>query len=428
MAASGRREAPIGESFMNERMYPITMPKWGIEMQEGTVTGWHVAPGQRIEKGQHLLDVETEKIVNSVEAPYSGVLRVIVADAGASARVGALIGVLADATVTEAELGDFVRNFKAADARFEQDEPLPATRSAGEVAALATSEEPSGEVRVSPIARRVAGQLGVDISKVRGTGRDGRISKEDVEAFAAQMSGATTGAADAASAAPATAIHPTRRRMSPLRIAIAKKVLESKQQIPHYRLSIDIDCGGAVVHRQALVGEGRNVSLNDLWVRAAALALMRHPLINSRFVDDEILEGAHADICVAVATEAGLFTPVVRAAESKSAVEIGGEIRALARRAHDGALTHEDTAGGTFTVSNLGMLGVDRFDAIINPPQVAILAIGAAGERAVVRGGALAVATLSSVTLSADHRVVDGAHGAQFLATLKSLMEQPGSL
>jgi pyruvate dehydrogenase E2 component (dihydrolipoamide acetyltransferase) len=385
-------------------------------------------PGQRIEKGEHLLDVETEKIVNSVEAPYSGVLRLILADTGATERVGALIGVLAEADVPESELGDFVRNFKAADARFEHGEAstsaLATVPAVAEADARATPPEPSGEVRVSPIARRIAERLGVDIGKVKGTGRDGRISKEDIEAYAAQMTSAPVATAAAASTTDA----PVRKRLSTLRAAIARKVLESTQQIPHYRLSVDIDCSAVVKHRRELASAGRSVSLNDLWVRAAALALMRHPVINSRFIDEEIIEGAHADVCVAVATPAGVFAPVIRAAESKSAADIGTEIHALARRAHEGTLKHEDTAGGTFTVSNLGMLGIERFDAIINPPQVAILAIGAAQERAVVRHGAFAAATLATVTLSADHRVVDGAHGAHFLATLRSLMEQPTSL
>jgi pyruvate dehydrogenase E2 component (dihydrolipoamide acetyltransferase) len=401
------------------------MPKWGIEMQQGTITGWHVVPGQRIEKGEHLLDVETEKIVNSVEAPYSGVLRLIIADTGATESVGALIGVLADEAVGDAEIGDFVRNFKAADARFEHGhEPRPAAQGPGDLPASASPGEPSGEVRVSPIARRVAERLGVDIRKVKGTGRDGRVSKEDVEAYAAAAPSPAAAAGPDSAAGPA----PARRRMSSLRAAIAKRVSESKRDIPHYRLSVDVDCGAVASYRRELSGAGRRVSLNDLWVRAAALALVRHPLINSRLIDDEIVESAHADVCVAIATEAGLFAPVVRAAESKSAAEIGAEIRALARRAHEGALTQEDNTGGTFTVSNLGMMGVDRFDAIINPPQVAILAIGAVSERAVVRGGALAAAPLSTVTLSADHRVIDGARGAQFLSTLKSLMEQPASL
>lgn len=418
-------------AMMSKRIFPITMPKWGIEMQQGTVTGWHVAIGQAVEKGEHLLDVETEKIVNSVEAPISGTLRLILADTGATENVGALIGVFADSSVSEAELKDFVRAFKPADASFEPAQPQEAAPAPTAAPAAATAAAPApdapdpagGEGRISPIARRVAQRLGVDISKVAGTGRGGRISKEDVEAYAAAH-----GAAAATAPGAAPAVESVRAKMSSMRSTIARRLLESTQSIPHYRLAIDVHCGALLARVRESSGAATPVSLNDLLTRAAALSLKAHPLLNSHLVGEEIITFPTVDICVAVATDNGLLAPVIRAAEAKTAGEIGAEIKDLAQRARAGTLTREEISGGTFTISNLGMFGVDRFDAIINPPQVAILAVGAVAERPIARQGVPAVEKTATLTLSADHRVIDGAVAARFLASLKSLIELPQQL
>ena len=210
--------------------------------------------------------------------------------------------------------------------------------------------------------------------------------------------------------------------MSARRLTIARRMLEAKQQIPHYRLEIDIDASALLARRGALAGQGEHVSLNDLIVCATALALARHPLVNAQLVGEEILQFPHADIAVVMATEAGLITPVVRGADLKTLGQISAEIRELAERARNGALTREQITGGTFTISNLGMYDVARFDAIINPPQVAILAVGAVGARVVARGGAFAAVDFLTLTMSADHRVVDGASGAAFLATLRDVL------
>ena len=206
---------------------------------------------------------------------------------------------------------------------------------------------------------------------------------------------------------------------------IARRLLESTQGIPHYRLSVDVDCGALQALRAA---RGDGITLNPLMIRAVALALQQHPALNAHLIGNELLQFAHADISVAVATDQGLITPVVRQAETKAARLIGQEIKELATRARAGTLKREEIADGTFTVSNLGMYGIDRFDAIINPPQVAILAIGAVNERVVVRSGVPAVAPMVTLTLSADHRAIDGAAGAPFLATLRQLIENPSQL
>jgi pyruvate dehydrogenase E2 component (dihydrolipoamide acetyltransferase) len=416
---------------MSQRIYPVTMPKWGIEMQEGTITQWHVAPGQSVGKGGNLLDVETEKIVNSVEAPVAGTLRRILADTGATEAVGALIAVFAAPDVAEAEVDTFIAGFRPADTSFEPDagtasSAAPAAAAPVPVAAPAPAPiEGAGETRVSPIARRLAERLGVDVTRIKGTGSHGRVSKEDVEAYAAAMQGTSSTTAAATATGPA----PTREKMTSMRATIARRLLESKQSIPHYRLAVDVDLTALLARRaQMNEGGGTKMSVNDLLVRATALALVKHPGVNAQLQGDEVVRFPHADICVAVASDNGLVTPIVRAADTKSTAQIATEVADLAERARSGRLTRDEITGGTFTISNLGMFGVDRFDAIINPPQVAILAVGTGSDRVVPRNGQATVAKVATFTLSCDHRVVDGAAGAQFLATLRELVEHPDAL
>ena len=415
---------------MSQRIFPITMPKWGIEMQQGTITEWHCAVGQAIDKGGTLLEVETEKIVNSVEAPVAGTLRRILADKGATENVGALIALFADATVPDAELDAFISGFRPANTSFEPDGDTGTAVPTAQGSAP-TESGGDGEARISPIARRIAERLGVDITLVKGTGRNGRVSKEDVEAYAA--SGGNSAPAPAQTPASAstpmsTAGTPQRAKMTSMRATIAKRLLESKQGIPHYRLAADVDLTALITKRATLNTPSSKVSVNDLLVRACALALIQHPTVNSQLQGDDVLSYAHADICIAVATDSGLVTPIVRVAETKTAAAIGSEIASLAERARSGKLSREDITGGTFTISNLGMFGIDRFDAIINPPQVAILAVGAGTDRAVVKNGQITIAKMATLTLSCDHRVVDGAVGAQFMATLKGLIESASTL
>ncbi|MGH8303914.1 MAG: dihydrolipoamide acetyltransferase family protein [Steroidobacteraceae bacterium] len=430
----------------------VTMPKWGIEMTEGTISRWSVEEGQAVEKGAPLLDVETEKIVNTVDAPASGTLRRIVAAAGDLKPVGALLAVLASPEVAEAQLERFIADFKGAQVSFEPDSPVPVQAPAQVPAASAavggagpgTLPEPPAEeeeARISPIARRLAESLGVDIAGIRGTGRNGRIMREDVAAhaaYAARLAAAQGTGAEAppvsapapGSAPPDSPVNaPVRKRLSPTRATIARRLLESKQTIPHYRLSLDVTCG-ALLERAAAASRdsGRRITLNDLLLRGCALALIAHPGINAWLEGGEVLEFPHADIAVAVSAPGGLITPVVRAADTKSLAEIAAATADLTARARNGSLTREDITGGTFTLSNLGMFGLARFDAIVNPPQVAILAAGAAQDRVIARDGAPIVAKVMTLTLSADHRVVDGAAGAAFLASLRELIEAPGRL
>lgn len=451
------------------RIQAITMPKWGIEMQEGTINGWHAVVGQTVGKSDPLLDVETEKIVNTVEAPMAGKLRRIIGDAGDTLAVGALVGVFAEDDVTDAEIDQFVAGFKGADTSFEPEAATatPAPAMAVPVAAAATpppaatvaapaTDDAGGESRVSPIARRVAEKLGVDLSKVVGTGRNGRVSKEDVEAYHAVIASKLAPTEEMASQlapteemarqpapteeiasepapaeyiasklAPTATAGVTREKMTSMRLTIARRLGESKQTIPHYRLAIDVDFTALFARRAALVAGGAKVSVNDLLLQGVAQALTRHPQVNANLDGDEVVKFTRVDLCVAVATEGGLTTPVVRNAAARSAEEIAVAVAELAAKARSGKLVREDITGGTFTVSNLGMFGIDQFDAIINPPQVGILAVGAARERVIARDGGMAVARVATLTLSADHRVVDGAVGAAFLADLRRELESP---
>jgi pyruvate dehydrogenase E2 component (dihydrolipoamide acetyltransferase) len=388
-------------------IFAVTMPKWGIEMTEGTVTALAAREGQSVAKGDALLEVETDKIVNTVESPAAGLLRRILVEPGEVKPVGALIAVLAEPTVSDGELASFIENFRGASVSFEPDVGAPA---AGSPADAGSGTRP--EQLVSPVAAQLAQTLGIDITRVTGTGRNGRVMKEDVEAYAASRAAAAENPV-------------TRLRLSAARLTIARRLSESKQTIPHYRLRHDIDAGELVLQRETLKRAGMPVTVNDLIVAATAAALVKHPVVNAQLCGEEILQYRHADIALAVATPQGLLTPILRSADTLPLEEIARRSAELAARARAGTLTRAEITGGTFTVSNLGMYGLDSFDAIINPPQVAILAVGALRERVLARAGVPVVAPSLTLTLSADHRVIDGVIAAQFVASLAEALLRP---
>lgn len=412
---------------MTDGVYPVTVPKWGIEMQEGTIIGWHASEGNEITRGDELIDIETDKIVNTLEAPISGVLRRRLVGEGETLQVGALLGVIAPADIDDHAIDEFIAGFKPADAAFSHDDRGTAAKSAQvEFApqqtepAAASEESAPKRVRVSPAAARRAKELGVDINRVKGAGRR-RISPEDVERYAQEHKGSQSTDSDS----PLYEVLP----LSATRKSIARRLVEAKQQIPHFYLSIDINMDAALDRQEEINTQcAQKVSVNDVVMRAAVLALQSVPDVNIHLVRDEIRRFRHINLAIAVATERGIITPVIHKAETLTLIELAKEAAELGERARSSSLTREEVESGTFTVSNLGMYGVSEFQAIINPPQGAILALGACEERIVPGADAIQEAKVMRTTLSCDHRAIDGVLGAQFLSKLKAILEQPADL
>jgi pyruvate dehydrogenase E2 component (dihydrolipoamide acetyltransferase) len=385
-------------------IYPIAVPKWGIEMVEGTITTWNKSEGDVIAKGDEVFEMESDKIVNVWDAPVAGVLRRIIAAAGDAHPVGALLGVIAAADVSDADIDQFIAEHSATRA---ETEPAPA--AAETATPQQTIQTGDAYTRSSPSVRRLADELGVDLGTVTGTGRRGRITDDDVKA----ATGSDSSAPEGVQVIPLSATRKT----------IARRLTEAKQSIPHFYLTAEYALDGLLAHRAKLNETGSvKVSVNDLLVWSVAQALMKEPRVNVNLVDDSIHQFDAAHISVAIATEEGLYPATVRNADTLSPAEIAEATAALAEKAKTGKLTKDDISGGSFTVSNLGMFGITQFTAIINPPMGAILAMGKASQQAVVREGEIGIATMLSVTLSCDHRVIDGAVGAQFLATLDEVI------
>ncbi len=383
-------------------IYPIAVPKWGIEMVEGTVTTWNKAEGEHIFKGDELFEMESDKIVNVWESPVEGVLRRVLVPAGETHAVGALLGIIASEAVEERDIDAFITGFANHESR-----ECEQTKDSKVI------EKPiqTGDAytRSSPSVRRLADELSIDLGTVSGTGRRGRITEGDVRAAGAANEGVTQ----------AIDIIP----LSAIRKTIARRLTEAKQLIPHFYLTQDFELDGLLHHRKKLNAVSSvNVSINDLLVWSVAQALKREPRVNVNLVGEEIHQFHAANISVAIATDSGLYPATVYNADSLSPEEIAIATADLAIKAQNGSLSKEDLSGGSFTVSNLGMFGISQFTAIINPPMGAILALGKATPRTIVKDQQQTIATILTATLSCDHRVIDGAIGAQFLAELREVI------
>ncbi len=421
----------------------VLMPALSPTMTEGKLAKWIKAEGEAVRSGDVLCEIETDKATMEVEAIDDGTLAKIIVPAGSDGvPVNAPIAVL----LLEGEDASALTSLPAAGAA---PAPTAATPAAVAPATLPSSPPPSAtpaaaaapgsRIFASPLARRMAAEAGLDLATVKGSGPRGRIVKADVEAA---MTAPKPAPAAAAAAPPQAAAAPPPAQVeagasvtavpnSTMRKVIARRLSASKRDIPHYYLTIDCNIDAVLDLREQLNGrapEGAGaykLSVNDFVVRAVALALKAYPAANCAWTDEAILLFNTVDVCVAVATPAGLITPVVRDADHTGLAAISNEVRQLAGKARDGKLTPEEYQGGGFTISNLGMYGIREFSAIINPPQACLLAVGAAEKRPIVKDGALAVATMMTATLSADHRAVDGAVGAEFLKVLKTLIEDP---
>lgn len=467
---------------------PFCMPKWGIEMTEGTLAAWMVQEGEPFTRGQVLCLIETAKITNEVEAEFDGVLARVLVAPGAEEPVGALLGVFAGAETPAAEVEAFIAAFKpaetgvAAKAGGGDEAPAPVAAPAKAPVKIATNRPISPEalrlaeaeglditdiggtgrggritlqdidqalkpattlrpkgpaeliednlaVFASPLARRIAALHGIDLTGVTGTGRRGRIAKGDVLALVPAPA-AYSGRPVFGAAFVPVANQPTVVPFDRIRKVVAQRLTEAKQQIPHFYLKVSASADALIaLRRTANVVLGAKASINDYIVKACALALVRHPDVNVQVHGGEVHGFPHADVAIAVASPKGLVTPVVRQADRLHIAQIAEATRALIDKANAGRLAFEDMDGGTFSISNLGMMGVEEFSAIINPPQGAILAVGGLQKVAVeTADGGIAFENRIALTLSVDHRAIDGAAGAGFLATLKGLIEGPEAL
>ena len=421
----------------------LTVPKWGMAMEEGTLVNWLVNTGDMVSAGDPIAEIESSKIVNVLETQYPGVVRRCLLEVDETRPVGALVAVIADAAVPDAAIDAFIAEFRIADEIVDsvaapapettpQLTASPAVPATGGTTVVPDRLKQGGDdsaVNASPHARRLAEELGINLNNITGSGRRGRISVEDIEQ-AIIAAGGSLGVVDA----PDIGDGPVYDEIpfAGMRQTIAKRLQESKQTAPHFRLSIDVEVDALLALRQEInkgpdSGAGK-VSVNDMLLKACALALMQAPACNVQFVGDTIRRFRHADIALAVALEEGLITPVLRRVEDKTLTQIAGEARALVERARAGTLAKEDYEGGSFTISNLGMYGIRQFDAIINQPQCAILAVGAAQPAVVARDGVPVVATVIALSLSLDHRIIDGAMGARLLQALAEIISRPAVL
>lgn len=403
-------------------------------MEEGQLVQWLKSEGDEVASGDVLAEIETDKATMELVARGDGVLRKIFLDAGGTAAVGAVIGVIAgaDEDISGIE-GVSGGGGGAAASADEPAEPAAPTEPAAAPEAPAAPAPPApvasgGRVKASPVARRLAEEKGIDIGTVAGSGPGGRVVKRDVEA--AQPGGASSAPA-AAAWTPDEAEYedvPT----SQMRKTIAKRLVTSIGPIPTFYLTMDVDMGRVIEARKSinamLEKDGGKVSINDIVLKATAAALRQHPNCNAQWQDGFIRRFNAVHIGVAVAIEDGLITPVVRNAHMKGIAQIGGEVRELAGRAREKKLTPDEYTGATFSVSNLGMFGIHEFTAIINPPEAGILAVGGIEETPVVVNGQVVVRPRMRITMSCDHRVIDGAQGSRFLQTLKSMLEEPTAI
>ena len=420
----------------------VFMTQLSPTMTEGKIARWLKNEGDVLESGEVLAEVETDKATMEVEVVDEGVLHKILAPAGSLVAVGLPIAVIAEED--EEVPADYApANSESGPVEAPETVASPAVVAPAPAVAAPVAPVPvarTGRIKASPLARRLAKQKGINLAAIQGTGPKGRIVKADVES--ASKRGISLGGATAAVAPPPTRPLPQgplpyhadeydRIENSMMRKAISRRLSESKQSVPHFYLSVDVAMDRLMDLRGQLneAADGAfKLSVNDFVIKAVAKSLVDVPAANASWTDSHTLVHKHAHISIAVAIEGGLITPVVRFAEQKGMTDISAEVKELAGRARAGQLQPNEYTGGTFSISNLGMFGVKQFSAIVNPPEGAILAVGATDDRAVVENGAVVIKKMMTLTLSCDHRVVDGAVGAQFLAALKKRIECPAGL
>jgi len=400
----------------------VRMPRLSDTMTEGTVAQWHKKVGDPIAEGDLLAEIETDKATMEFESFQEGVLLHIGVEEGATAAVDSILAILG-------EKGEDVKSLLEADAKpaqvAEVEKPVAVEKVsvpapveipvAAPVAAPVQTSNTSGRTVASPLAKRLAQEKGLDISTIAGSGDGGRIIKRDVDTYQAPSVFASVNQEFF-----------TEEPVSQMRKVIARRLAESKFSAPHFYLSISVDMDNAIAARKAINAlPDTKVSFNDLVVKACAMALREHPTVNSSWREDVIRRNQHVNIGIAVAVDDGLLVPVVRFTDTKSLTGISGEVKEYAQKAKDKKLQPADWEGSTFTISNLGMFGIDEFTAIINTPDACILAVGGIQQIPVVKDGLVVPGNVMKLNLSCDHRVVDGASGAAFLNTLKTYLQNP---
>ncbi|WP_174844741.1 dihydrolipoamide acetyltransferase family protein [Cryobacterium gelidum] len=418
-------------------MPDVIMPRLSDTMEEGELSRWMKQVGDEIHKGDVLAEIETDKATMDLEAFDNGILEQLLVAAGALVPIGAPVARIGDGSNIVAD-GAAPAAPTTAPTTAPTDAPT-AVAPAPATAAPTSPARPTGELRTSPLARKIGREHGLDLHTIVGTGPQGRITRTDVDAAIAKQETAVTTAASAPVSAPLAVIpQPATTStgstdsvavpVSRIRAVTARRLTES-QAVPHFFLTSVVDVERLIAFRAdanaSLAALGIKVSLNDLFVRASAVALRAHPEVNASWGDGVILRHSHVNVGVAVATDDGLLVPVVTDADQKSLGAIATETRALAGLARTGGLSLAQMSGGTFTISNLGMFGIDSFTAVLNPPEAGILAIGAASDVPAVRDGVLVTVPTVKITLTVDHRVLDGAVAAAFLRDLTTLLEEP---
>ncbi len=409
-------------------MADVTMPRLSDTMEEGTIASWLKKPGEKVDRGEVIAQIETDKATMDLTAFEAGTLQEILAPEGSTVAIGQPVARIGNGKAGPAP-AEKASSTAEAVPRAEKAAPT-AEKAAPTAEVAATSSSPDdrpasadGKTRASPMARHLAAEHDLDLSNIQGSGPQGRVIRADVEA--------------ALTSTQATQEQPTvpsegddqRVTLSQMRRTIARRMAESTRTIPHFFLTLTVDAAELVKLRKQITestaDEGFKISFNDMVVKAAALAIRKVPDINVSFAEDSLIRHQRINIGVAVATERGLIVPVVRDVDQKSLGQISRETRDLAERANSGKLQPADYSGGTFTISNLGMFGIEQFNAVINPPEAAILAVGAITREPAEHDGQIVLRERMKLTLSVDHRALDGAMGARYLQALKQVLEKP---
>ncbi|MHA7059708.1 pyruvate dehydrogenase complex dihydrolipoamide acetyltransferase [Aquimarina sp. M1] len=430
-------ESPSDTSEKNteipEGVEVITMPRLSDTMEEGTVAAWLKKVGDTVEEGDILAEIETDKATMEFESFYNGTLLHIGIEQGQTAPVDALLAIIGPDGTDISGLKDGVSTSKTTETK--KEEPVKEEKEATK-STSSESDSSSGErIFASPLAKKIAADKGIDLSQVKGTGDHGRIVKKDIESFKPSEATSAKESSKPAAASPSPSIQTftpageesyEEVKNSQMRKAIAKSLSASKFTAPHYYLTIEVDMQNAMASRKHINElPDTKVSFNDMVVKACAMALKKHPQVNTQWADDVTKYAKHITIGVAVAVPDGLVVPVLPFTDQMSLTQIGADVKELAVKARNKKLSPQEMSGSTFTVSNLGMFGIQEFTSIINQPNSAILSVGTIVEKPVVKDGQIVVGNTMKITLACDHRTVDGATGAQFLQTLKQYLENP---